>query len=699
MMSASGTTSRRIAVDIGGTFTDVALETPASRWVSKVLTTHSDPALGALHGIEQVLHNGNVAPSAVQLVIHGTTLATNAIIERRGARTALITTDGFRDAVEMGYENRFEQYDIDIVKPLPLVPRRLRMTVKERINAAGKILVALDLASVDALLPDLVDNKIESVAIGLIHSYACPDNEYRIAERLHAALPELSITRSADVCPELREYERLSTACANAYIQPLVERYLRSLQVLLTARGFNCPLLLMTSAGGLTTVDTAVRHPIRLLESGPAGGAMLAVDIARRRKLDDVLAFDMGGTTAKLCLIEHGQPRSARHFEVDRVYRFTPGSGLPLRVPAIDMVEIGAGGGSIATLNVLRHIQVGPKSAGSEPGPACYGRGGRSPTVTDADVVLGRIDSERFAGGSLALDTGQASHAVCHEIGKPLELDTALAASGIIEVVEENMASAARVHAVERGRYIGHQTMIAFGGAGPLHAARLAAKLGIDRIVIPPHASVGSAIGFLRAPVAFDIVRSRYVQLGAFDAAAINVMFDAMHAEAEAVVRAGAPHADVTESRSAYMRYIGQGHELEVDVPLHKLSASDSDMLRSAFDTAYAQQYERTIPGMDVEILTWSLRLRADSTDNTDGTDDIGEPLCAKPIDRLVFDSETNDYDSMPVYERNAMQPDITYPGPALIAEDQTTTYVPRTFGARIDNDKNLLLMRMDTTA
>ena len=698
MMPASGTASHRIAVDIGGTFTDVALEIPARTWASKVLTTHGDPALGALDGIERVLHDAGVAPSTVQLVIHGTTLATNAIIERRGARTALITTDGFRDAVEMGYENRFEQYDIDIVKPLPLVPRRLRMTVKERIDAAGKTLVPLDLASVDALLPNLVDNSIESVAIGLIHSYACPDNEYRAAERLRGALPELSITCSADVCPEIREYERLSTACANAYVQPLVEHYLRSLQSLLTDRGFNCPLLLMTSAGGLTTVDTAVRHPIRLLESGPAGGAMLAADIASRNGLDDVLAFDMGGTTAKLCLIERGQPRSARHFEVDRVYRFTPGSGLPLRLPAIDMVEIGAGGGSIATLNVLQHIQVGPQSAGSEPGPACYGRGGRRATVTDADVLLGRVDSERFAGGSLSLDTDQASHAVGRDISTPLQLDTTLAAFGISEVVEENMATAARVHAVERGRHIGHQTMIAFGGAGPLHAARLAAKLGIDRVVIPANASVGSAIGFLRAPVAFDVVRSHYVQLGAFDAAAINSMFDAMRAEAEAVVRAGAPHAEATETRSAYMRYIGQGHEIEVDVPLHALTAADAGALRTTFDTTYAQQYDRTIPGMDVEVLTWSLRVCADSPEVVEVTDKITEQQRADPIERLVFDPETNDYDVTPVYERSAMQPDMACCGPALIAEDQTTTYVPASFSARADEFGNLLLTRIVTT-
>ncbi|MDH3375629.1 MAG: hydantoinase/oxoprolinase family protein [Gammaproteobacteria bacterium] len=689
----------RIAVDIGGTFTDVALETPDGTWVSKVLTTQNDPARGALAGIEQVLHSSGVAPSAVRLVIHGTTLATNAIIERRGARTALITTDGFRDAVEMGYENRFEQYDIDIVKPSPLVPRRLRMTVKERISAAGNMLVPLDLASVDALLPALVDNDIESVAIGLIHSYAFADNEYRIAERLRAALPELSITCSADVCPEIREYERLSTACANAYVQPLVERYLRSLESLLTDRGFNCPLLLMTSAGGLTTVDTAVRHPIRLLESGPAGGAMLAADIARRNGLDDVLAFDMGGTTAKLCLIERGQPRSARHFEVDRVYRFSPGSGLPLRVPVIDMVEIGAGGGSIATLNVLQHIQVGPLSAGSEPGPACYGRGGRRPTVTDADVLLGRVDSERFAGGSLALDTGQANHAVYHDISIPLQLDTALAAFGISEVVEENMASAARVHAVERGRHIGHQTMIAFGGAGPLHAARLATKLGIDRVVIPAHASVGSAIGFLRAPVAFDVVRSHYVQLGEFDPMAINAMFDAMRSEAESVVHAGAPGADVTETRSAFMRYIGQGHEIEVHVPLHALTAADADTLRANFDATYAQQYDRSIPDQDVEILTWSLRVCARSPDVVDATNEFTEPRRSDPIERPVFNPETNDYEETPVYERGAMQPEILHCGPALIAEDQTTTDVPASFSATADDSGNLLLTRIATTS
>jgi N-methylhydantoinase A len=477
----------RLAVDIGGTFTDCVLEQDARLFSRKVLTTLAAPEKGVLAGVDLILGDSGMAAADLGLVIHGTTLATNAIIERKGAATALLVTRGFRDSVEMAYENRFEQYDIFMEKPPPLVPRELRLGVSERIGAQGQVIEPIDEASVTSLIPRLRAAKIVSVAIGFLHSYVNPAHERRARELLRQAAPELAVTLSSEVCPEMREYERWSTACANAYVQPLMDRYLRRLEDGLRERGFRCPMFLMTSAGGLTTVESARRFPVRLVESGPAGGAILASRIAVQCGYERVVSFDMGGTTAKLCLIDGGEPQFSRSLEVARQYRFLKGSGLPVRIPAIEMVEIGAGGGSIASVDPLARIQVGPESAGSEPGPACYGRGGAA-TVTDADLLLGRILPERFAGGALALDRDASGRAIAAAVGTPLGLDVTRAALGISEVVEETMANAARVHAVERGKELGRRTMIAFGGAAPLHAARLAEKLDIATVVVPPAA-------------------------------------------------------------------------------------------------------------------------------------------------------------------------------------------------------------------
>ena len=507
----------RVAIDIGGTFTDVALETGGHLVATKVLTTHAAPERGVLDGVGKVLDMTSVAPSAVRLVIHGTTLATNAIIERKGARTALIVTEGHRDALEMAHENRFEQYDISVDRPPPLVPRRLRLPVRERVDRRGRVLIPLDEDTVHALLPVLDEHGVESVAVGLIHGYANPAHERRIGEILAAERPALAVTLATGVCPEVREYERLSTACANAYVQPLMSRYLKGLAASLRERGLDCPFLLMTSGGGLTTLDTAVTAPIRLVESGPAGGAILASHLARELDLGDVLSFDMGGTTAKLCLIDGGEPLHSRTFEVARSYRFKQGSGLPVRIPVIEMVEIGAGGGSIAGVDDMERIHVGPESAGSEPGPAAYGRGGEDPTVTDADVVLGRIDPELFAGGAIGLDRGRAEAAVERRVGAKLGLDARMAALGVSEMVDENMSNAARTHAIEWGKGLRGRTVIAFGGSAPIHAARLADKLELDRFLVPGDAGVGSAVGFLLAPISYEVVQSRYMRLSRFD--------------------------------------------------------------------------------------------------------------------------------------------------------------------------------------
>ncbi|NNK37883.1 MAG: hydantoinase/oxoprolinase family protein, partial [Xanthomonadales bacterium] len=478
--------SARLAVDIGGTFTDVVLESSdGSRVTTKLLTTHGHPGDAVLEGIRAVLAESGLAPGDIRVIIHGTTLATNALIERSGACTALLTTAGHRDALAMAHEDRFEQYDIMIDRPRPLVPRHLRLPVAERMDRDGRVLAPLDEETVRAALPVLDEHGVESVAIGYLHAYMNPEHEQRTAELLQAARPELSITLASEVCPEIREFERLSTACANAYVRPLMARYLERLAGELQAMGLDCPFLLMTSGGDLTTLETAARFPIRLVESGPAGGAILAREIARASGLRRVLSFDMGGTTAKLCLIDDFRPLASRSFEVDRVYRFKKGSGLPIRIPVIEMVEIGAGGGSIARVDHLGRIQVGPESAGSEPGPACYGRGGDRPAVTDADVHLGRIHAENFAGGAFRLDKEAADRAIGERLAQPLGLQLESAAFGLSEVVDENMAAAARAHAAEFGMDLGRRDMVAFGGAAPLHAARLGEKLGVRRIVVP----------------------------------------------------------------------------------------------------------------------------------------------------------------------------------------------------------------------
>jgi len=426
----------RLGVDIGGTFTDVALETAERRFTAKILTTTQAPEAGVLTALRSVTAKAGVAPGEVGLIVHGTTLATNALIERKGARTALLTTEGFRDVLEIRHENRFEQYDINIDLPPPLVPRRLRLPVRERIDAQGEVLLPLDESSVVRAVEALAAQEVEAVAVGFLHSFTNPDHERRLGEAIARRLPDVAVTLSSDVSPEMREYERFSTACANAYLQPLIGRYLGKLERELAGAGFRCPLLLMTSGGGITTADTAIRFPVRLVESGPAGGAIFAACIARQHGLDQVVSFDMGGTTAKICLIDKAQPQTARAFEVARVYRFLKGSGLPLRIPVIEMVEIGAGGGSIARVDTLGRIAVGPDSAGSEPGPVCYGRGGKEPTVTDADLILGRIDPTTFSGGKMPLEVAAAKRALAAALAAPLKLATEHAALGVSEMVD-----------------------------------------------------------------------------------------------------------------------------------------------------------------------------------------------------------------------------------------------------------------------
>ncbi len=685
----------RMAVDVGGTFTDVVVERNGRRTTAKVLTTAHAPEEGVLEGIDTVLAAASLTLADIDILIHGTTLATNAIIERTGARTALITTEGFRDVLEIAYETRYDQYDIFIDKIEPLVPRYLRFTVPERLSVDGEVLKELDEEAVRNLLPELKESGVESLAIGFLHSYVDDGHEQRARDILLAGNPDFTITLSSEVCPEVREYERFTTASANAYVQPLMALYLTRLKAALDQRGLAGALFMMTSGGGLTTLETAVRFPIRLVESGPAGGAILASGIAAQCRAKRALSFDMGGTTAKICLIEDYTPESGRSFEVDRQARFHKGSGLPLRIPVIEMVEIGAGGGSIASIDALQQIVVGPRSAGSDPGPACYDRGGELPTVTDGDVALGRIDPTLFAGGKVKLAPERSAAALTREIGETLGLAPEMAAYGVIEMVDENMANAARVHAIERGKVIADHTIIAFGGAAPLHAARLAEKLGIGRIIVPTNAGVGSAVGFLRAPIAYEVVRSRYMTLRDFDAGQANALLGAMRAEALEVVREGAGDLPLTERRIAFMRYVGQGHEIVAPLPNRELTAADTATLKKIYDREYEALYGRTIPDADIEILTWAITLTTGSVLPEALGEAAARDTPGAAVQRRVFDPSANAWADIPLYRREDLAPGMRIAGPAIIAEDETSTFVSASFSARLDAAGYIVMERL----
>ena len=686
----------RLAVDIGGTFTDLALEHDGRRITAKLLTTPDAPERGVLEGVRTILPTASVTASEISIVIHGTTLATNAVIERKGARTALITTLGFRDVIAMGNESRYDQYDLNITLPQPLVPRHLRLGVPERLDNEGRVLLALDEAAVRELVPLLRREGVQSVAVGFLHSFVNGDHERRVREILCEEFPEMAVSLSSEVSPEMREWERFSTAVANAYVQPLMARYLRGLEAGLRAQGVNAPVFLMLSGGGLTTIETACRFPVRLVESGPAGGAIFSAHIARQCGVDSVLSFDMGGTTAKICLIDEYKPQTARTFEIARVGRFRKGSGLPLRIPVIEMVEIGAGGGSLAHVDAMGRIAVGPESAGADPGPACYGRGGTNPAVTDANLVLGRYDPARFAGGSMRLDLAAAHDALLTDVGGPLALTAEMAALGVVEMVDENMANAARVHAIESGKTHDGRTLIAFGGGGPVHACRVAEKIGITRVLVPSGAGVGSAIGFLRAPVGYEVVRSLYQRLSSFDADAVNALLADMQREAMTVVAQGGFGAPTTEMRTAYMRYVGQGHEIPVPLPARALHADDVVLIRARYDEEYTKFYDRPVPGSDVEVMSYAVVI----TTLPDEVEPLHPPSQTSASDgaagetRLVRDTATGDVSRWTIVDRRSLVPGAGIDGPAIVAEDETSTLVSPGWRATINGLGYIDLLR-----
>ncbi len=677
----------RLGVDIGGTFTDVVLEGPGKMFSSKVLTTYGAPEDAILDGLAQVCAKAGIDAGDIGQIIHGTTLATNALIERRGAKTALITTQGFRDVVEMRTESRFEQYDLNLVLPEPLLPRQRRYTLSERIGADGKVLIALDRAEIETLADMLAEASYESIAVGFLHSYLNPDHERMVRDVLAARLPDVMVSLSSDVSPQMREYERFNTTVANAYIKPLMKSYLGRLEGRLKDAGAGCPIFLMHSGGGIISIASAAEFPVRLVESGPAGGAVFAATLAARYGLDKVLSFDMGGTTAKICLIKDQTPKTARVFEVARSYRFKKGSGMPISIPVIDMVEIGAGGGSLAHVDTLNQIRVGPESAGSEPGPACYGRGGQRPAVTDADLVLGKLDPDHFAGGSIPLYPQKSQAALMAALGDQLDMDAQTAAFGLAEVVDENMANAARVHAVENGEDLSEYTMIAFGGAAPLHAARLCEKLGVSRCLVPKGAGVGSAIGFLRAPFSFEANRSVYMRLSDFDADTVRALFTELQDEATGFVRSCDAEAPITAAHKIYMRYAGQGWEIPVGLSPGQAAQPDAATFLRLFEEDYARLFGRVVEGMDVEITVWSVN----ATTPVDAVTRAKDPVQgdAAPADgtRALFDPALGKVAQAQVVARADIAAGQWVQGPAVITEDETSIIVPASRRAQAQSD------------
>src|SRR5881409_1956032 len=600
----------RLGVDIGGTFTDLVVidESSGAARVGKVLTTPKDPAHAVEHAIGSLLEESDIPASSVRAVVHGTTLATNALIERKGARTALLTTEGFRDALEIRHEGRHDMYDLFIDPPAPLVPRHLRREVRERLLADGSVREPLDEHGARRVIGELVAEGVEAIAICLLHAYVNPAHERRLAALVREIAPQMAVACASKVVPEIREYERTSTTAANVYVAPLMARYLEDLERRLAEREIPGQLYIMQSSGGIALPPLARRLPIRLVESGPAAGALAAAQAARERGEPKLLSFDMGGTTAKACVIDDGVPLVGREFEVARADRFKKGSGLPIRVPVIELIEIGAGGGSIARVDRMGLLKVGPDSAGADPGPACYTLGGRHPTVTDEDLLLGYLDAEFFLGGRMRLDREAAHRVVGEHVARRLGLDVTGAALGIHRVVNENMAAAARIHGIERGRDLRQYPLFAFGGAGPVHCWQVAKILKVPRILIPFGAGAMSAYGLLAAPLAFDFVRTGQERLDRADWPAINRRFAEMEEEGRALLaRAGVAPADVALARIAEMRYAGQGHEVECRVPLGALSLQSLPAITASFESAYRALYHRLPQGVPIEALNWRL--------------------------------------------------------------------------------------------
>ena len=679
----------RLGCDIGGTFTDFVLvnDDTGEFTINKCLTTPQDPSDAVEQGIRQLLERTPGFMPGIAEIIHGTTLVINAIIERKGARTGLITTRGFRDVLELGRELRYDAYDIFAEYPLPLVPRSLRREVSERITADGRIIEALDEQEVREVLADLLELDIESLAVCLINSYENPVHEKAIQEIVSRTAPDLSLSTSFEVLPQIREYERTCTTATNAYVKPITAKYLAKLTGRLEALGFRGKLFIMLSSGGITSVETACQFPVRIIESGPTAAVIASQHYGRMFKIKDMFCFDMGGTTAKSCLIQKGQAGLVSTFEVGRVQRFKKGSGLPIQVPVVDLMEIGAGGGSIAKISKMGLLQVGPESAGAEPGPACYARGGGHPTVTDADLVLGYLDPGYFLGGTMKLDKAAALKALEEKVAIPLGTSAVGAAFGIHDLINETMAAAAKTHIAEKGGNPGIVTISAFGGAGPVHAYGLAKKIGAPRILVPPLAGVGSALGFFTAPVAFDLTRSHRVALRDADFNEIERLFRELEAEGTAILRQAGKDETIIFERTLMMRFVGQGAETDLHIEQKPFSHWNKSQIREHFDEVYRKLYGRTYPETPVEFVTFKLRaslpqreFRIPPLHHTGGN--LADCIKGK---RQAFSLTAREFIPFTVYDRFKLFPGAEIKGPAIIEEKESTIVVGEDASAGVD--------------
>ena len=695
----------RIGADVGGTFTDIVLEAKGEIFSTKVLTTYESPEMGILQGIHAVIEDSGSDLSELDSFIHGTTLATNALISRTGATTAFVTTKGFRDTIEMRTESRFEQYDLNLELPKPLIERKDRYVLSERVSADGSVLLPFDQMEAKNLIKllSLEENGYEAVAVGFIHSYMNDKHESLFQQMVLEQLPNIKVSISSEVSPQMREFERFNTVCANAYVQPMMASYLERLKTKLAEAGAKCDIHLIHSGGGLISIESAIKFPVRLIESGPAGGAIFASEIAARHGIDAALSYDMGGTTAKICLIDEQSPRSAKTFEVARTHRFTKGSGMPISIPVIEMIEIGAGGGSIANVDDLKQIRVGPLSAGSEPGPAAYGLGGSLATVTDANVLLGRISPETFGADDIDLIPEESRKALLTDVAEPLETEVENAAIGVIEVVDENMANAARVHAVENGRDVSQYTMIAFGGGAPLHASRLCDKLEIERLLIPPGAGVGSAIGFLQTPFSYEALKSFYVSIENFDHKRVNQLLGDLTSEAtEFVMEASDENIhpkNLIVERCAFMRYAGQGWEITVPLENETFDYLGIELLNNKFEKTYEEHFGRAIEGLQIEVVGWSVKVTSPRPETEKTITVDSENIVTTDSKRVVYDPAKGTEVEASVFQRENLNPGDCVMGPAIIVESQTTTWISSEKKSSTQKDDCLLITKKTEAA
>lgn len=685
----------KLGIDIGGTFTDFVLFDNNSNqlYFAKTLTTYPDPTVGIFNGIKELESKFGFQVKYMDGIVHGTTLVTNAVIERKGAKTAFITTKGFEDVLEIGREMRYDIYDIFLTMPKPLVPRNLRMGVTERVDTHGNVLAPLDKDALKDLAKSLRDNEVEAVGVCFLNSFANTAHEKALAEFLSEEVPDIYYSLSSEIMPEIREYERSSATAMNAYVQPITDKYLKDFETQLRTSGFKGNINIMISSGKLTTIDGARKSPIHLLESGPAGGAMAGVFFGTHLEEENLLCFDMGGTTAKACVIYEGKPEITNHFEAGRVKRFKKGSGLPVRIPVIDLIEIGAGGGSIARVNNIGLLTVGPDSASSTPGPACYNRGGENPTVTDADLVLGYLNADYFLGGDMQLSVEAARKAIEIKLAKPLGISIEEAAMGVHRIVNENMANAARVHVLEKGMDPRHFNMIGFGGAGPVHSFGVAKLLNVKRLIIPVGAGVTSALGFLVSPVASEKIHSFIGELDSLNWDEVNAFLSSMEQDGyDFLKQSGIDKSEASIERIVEMRYAGQGHEITIELPEGILSSDSVPEIARRFKKEYEFRYNRSIEGMALEMVTWRVVVQGATPEmKVKQFSTTASDVEAYKGKRNVYFEETG-YLDCPVYDRYALKPNEKFDGPAIIEETESTTVIGVNSTVQVDKDKNIII-------